>query len=193
MNEIKFESFESFKHGLIVSKLWLCEELEKQIKYNIYPKPNVYILGGWTNILSFMMLIRNKELYNEIQSFDIDKSAIDIANSICDTWKIENPKVYNLCQNVNDIVYDDVGVVINCSIEHMDDRTWFNNIPNNTLICMQSSDMDNKEHPWHIKDANKSIEDIKDKFSLRKILFEGTKEINYNDWGYKRFMIIGIK
>ena len=70
----KFDTHESFYHGLVKSKLWLCEELETAIYRECLSKPSLHILGCWDNLLAFMLLTRKPEFYNKINcetSFDI--------------------------------------------------------------------------------------------------------------------------
>jgi len=186
---MKYSPYESFKHGLTVSKIWLVENREKHL-----PKSaNVAILGGWSNILSYIMLVRNHQLYDSITSFDIDPDAKTVADEICDTWKFEKPTVTNITQDVNLVDLSSFNVVINTSLEHMTNNNWFANIKSGTVVCLQATNLSYKEEPWLILNPIKSIEILKQKFPLTEIHFSGTKEISYTGWGYKRFMIIGIK
>ena len=73
-------NLESFYHGLVVSKLWLCEELERNC--NSY-KPNIKILGSWHNLMAFMLIIRRPNGYSKIDGYDMDIDAINVANQIC--------------------------------------------------------------------------------------------------------------
>lgn len=183
--------YESLSHGLMVSKLWLCEELEKIVENTYKEKLSVYNLGSWTNILALLLLTRKSHLYERITGFDIDKEAIDAANKICDTWQFIEPKVVNVLRNANEVEYTNVQIVINCSVEHIESNQWFDNIPSNTLVCLQSSNSNDPN--WNIVNYNPSLEVMSSKYPLQKTLFQGTKEIRYNEWGYDRFMIIGIK
>lgn len=186
---MNYEPYESFKHGLTVSKLWLCETMEPHVL-----KPaNVYILGAWTNVLAYMMLIRNKNLYRSIFAFDYDSEATDAANKICDTWKFEQPRVYNETKDVNTLIYKDCNLVINTSVEHMHSQEWFENIPIGTLVCLQSSDVTIPTSPWHIKNPILTQNELSAKYPLTKVLYLGTKNISYDYWGYKRFMLLGYK
>jgi len=186
-------TYEPFRHGLIVSKIWLCEELEKVIDLQSIQKPRLTILGCWNNLLSFMLLTRKPNGYNEIHGYDIDIEAINNANKICDTWLFESPKVYNNAGDVNSIDFVDDSIFINCSVDQMKGTTWYNNIPDGSLICIQSSDQPKDNNRWEITESVSSLDELTEKFKMKELLYSGVKNINYGSWEYNRFMIIGYK
>lgn len=189
MTDITNINFDSFSHGQIKSKLWLCEKLEPYI-----PKfCDIAILGSWYNILGFMLLVRNSCQFNSITGIDIDPTATTIANKICDYWSIELPKVKSICANANDVSLNEYNVIINCSSEHMHNTNWFNNIPEKSLVCIQSSNVIDPEHPWYITLPSTSIENFSSKYDVSSVLYLGTLPIVYDTWGYERYMLIGIK
>lgn len=182
-------NFDAFSHGQIKSKIWLCERLEPFLPIN----SQIAVLGSWYNILGFMLMVRGNHNIKNLTGFDIDPSAIKVANKICDYGIIENNNVKNVLLDVNTSTMDKYNVIINCSSEHMESSNWFNLIPKNTLVCIQSSSMTDPNEPWLIKNPSKSISDFLSKYSLSRILFLDSLPIRYNDWGYDRFMLIGIK
>ena len=105
-------------------------------------------------------------------------------------WYVEG-SVENITSDANNITvpYD---VVINCSSEHMTTE-WFDNIKPGTLVCIQSSNMTDTGEPWFIKTASPDIESFKQKYNLSTTLFCDTLRIQYDSWGYDRYMLIGIK
>ena len=180
---------DAFSHGQVLSKIWLCEELEPHVPN----KANVAILGSWYNLLAFMMLTRNNTLYSHITGIDKDHLAIEVSDKICNAWTFgEENKIVNTINDVNDLDYVEYNLVINCSVEHMSDG-WFDEIPDGTTVCIQSSNVTDAMFPWYVINANKTIDILKSKYPLSSTLFSGEKEFIYGDWGYKRFMIIGIK
>jgi hypothetical protein len=196
---LNFNNYDSFNHGLITSKLWLCEKLEPYIKKRNSDVNVVHVLGCWTNILSFMLIVRNPKLYTQLYGYDIDEEAIKVANKITNTWQFECPFVYNNCVDANYLTYNlhySNLVIINTSVEHFNKNTWYDNIPNESLVCLQSSDVTETADPWNIVNPNRSIEELSCKFKLKKILYSGEKLIEYKLpklFSYKRFMLIGFK
>jgi hypothetical protein len=183
-------NYDAFSHGQLKSKMWLCEELEKHMPNNAI----VAILGGWYNLLGFMMLVRNYNKISSILNIDIDNSAIDVANKINNGWMIgSDAKINNIVADANTYNYQGFNVIINCSPEHMVSDDWFDKITQGTLVCFQSSDIDLTDDIWKITNANRSLEDFVKKYPLSHYILKDTKEFIYGDWGYKRFMIIGIK
>jgi hypothetical protein len=182
--------FDSFSHGQIASKLWLCEELEKFLA----PRRKIMILGSWHNVLGFMMAVRKPDYYSNILGIDIDNNSIEIANKITDAWRFNDvTTIENICDNANNIDFPNDSSIINCSPEHFEDTSWFDNMPNGTHLCIQSSSMTDTEHPWYIRQPTPNIETFTEKYPMSKIQYIGARKIEYDDWGYSRFMVIGFK
>ncbi len=178
-------NFDSFAQGQIASKIWLCEQLEPHIPYN----STIDILGGWYNVLGFMLKVRKPEHYGLIRNIDIDSEAINIANKICNAWA---SNIYNLVgnPNVNNLI--ESSVIINCSVEHFENNNWFNDVKKGTLVCIQSSDITDPEPPWLITLPNPNLESLLTRFPVSTLLFSGTKALPYRDGHYNRLMMIGI-
>ena len=182
-------NYDAFSHGQIKSKLWLLTNLETAIPY----KATVNILGAWYNMLGFMMMVRRPDYYKEIVGYDIDHEVKVVADKINNAFTFDPAVVKNVTQDANQLVYQDIDVVINCSPEHFDNDEWFNKIPNGTLVAIQSSDMTETGDPWYIKQPNPDIDAFRSRYHLSKVYVCDTMRIQYEDWGYNRFMLIGIK
>lgn len=189
MTDLDNFNYDSFSHGQIKSKLWLCDELEKYIP-NI---SSVAILGCWYNVLAFMLLSRNNKKYLSIVGIDQDKNTLHVADKLLNYWIIENSvKIKHLNADANFCDLKNYDVVINCSSEHMQ-STWFNNIPNGTLVCVQSSNVVDPNYPWLIKNPSPDLNSFVSKYPVTEKLFLDTLPIRYDGWGYDRYMLIGIK
>ena len=133
-------NFDAFSHGQIHSKLWLCEELERYTKVN----SRIWILGSWYNLLAFMLHIRKPDYYSSIIGYDIDYHSKEVSDKLCNAWTIYNPiSVQNIIANANELDWSNPpDIVINCSVEHFSDNTWFDSdgyvgtysVPNQTSI-----------------------------------------------------------
>lgn len=183
-------NFNAFSHGQVQSKQWLCESLEPYIPKNA----RVAILGSWYNLLGLMMLTRQHEQYQEILGIDKDPEAIETADKICNAWTFGASKKINNCQgDANYYELSNFNVVINCSPEHMSERNWFNKISKGSLVCLQTSNLDYPDDEWGITNPTYTLKEFKNKYPLSHIIIEDTLDIDYDDWGYKRFMLIGTK
>jgi hypothetical protein len=186
-------NFDAFSHGQVISKLWLCEELERHTKFN----SSIWILGSWYNLLAFMLHIRKPDYYSSIIGYDIDYHSKEIADKLCNAWTIYHPiSVQNIIANSNELDWSNPpDIVINCSVEHFSDNTWFDSIPVGTLVCIQSSNIGDPNDPWYIKQPIPTINDFKSKFILSTHLMVGIKPIQLNKKGkfYERYMKIGYK
>jgi hypothetical protein len=188
--------YASFKHGLVTSKIWLCEELERVIKNRAIKNPDMYLLGSWHNLLSFMLIVRNPKLYNIFNCYDKDHSSIAVSNQICDTWQYEYPRVMNHHRNVDDIEFSSAGdqsIFINCSVDQFEGTDWYKKIPDNRLVCLQSTDLPINHNDWEIKQSYDLISDFTNVYKVRELIFSGTKFYDYGTTKYKRHMFIGIK
>jgi hypothetical protein len=194
-NSNKFDTHESFYHGLIKSKLWLCEELETAIYRECLIKPSLHILGCWDNLLAFMLLTRKPTFYNTVHGYDINPEAISNANKVCDTWKYEYPKVYNHVQDVNNYDFSNNinSIFINCSIDQMDNNNWYASVPKGSLVCIQTTNVKDSEFPWFIKQTTDSLDELIDRFNLNNVLYSGVQKLPYRTSDYTRYMIIGTK
>jgi hypothetical protein len=183
-------NYDSFSHGQIQSKVWLCKELERFVHANL----KVAVLGSWYNLVAFMLLTRNADRYQHILGIDLDPEVKPIADKITDAWRIEN-KVENITADASDYDLSGYDLIINCSPEHMETNDWFENIEYGTMVCIQSSNVHIADDDvWKCVNSNESLEDLTLKYPLSKYLYSGVKEIRYSeDNGYKRFMLIGIK
>lgn len=181
---------DSFSHGQTLSKIWLCETIESHIPL----QAKIAVLGAWYNLVSFMILTRGNAKCQSILGIDIDPNVKEIANKINNAWTMGNqPLVKNITCDANSYDLSEFDVVINCSPEHMHSNDWFKNIKKSTLVCIQSSDVVLTDDVWKCVNPNRTIDILKTKYPLTEILFEGTKNFSYGDWGYNRFMIIGFK
>jgi hypothetical protein len=181
--------YSAFSHGQTQSKIWLCETLEPYVPNNAI----IANLGSWYNLLGYMMLTRNYKKYQSILGIDIDPNVKSIADNLCEGYMLgKDSKLQNITSDANVFDYQGFHVVINCSVEHMD-SLWFYRVPKGTLICIQSSDVVNNDSIWKITNPNISLDVLKEKYPLSHYIFMGDKHIGYEDWGYNRFMIIGVK
>ena len=185
--------YDSFSHGQIQSKVWLCEHLEEFMPTNA----EVKIFGSWYNILAFMLLCRKPNSYASILGIDTDPATKPIADKINDAWIINDKIVHNLVMDVNIYTFSrdnpEKSVYICCSAEHFEDNYWYDKVPEGSLICMQSSSVTDPNPPWSIKNPTPTLDDLVNRYPLKELYYKGTKNIEYATWGYYRYMIIGRK
>ena len=184
-------NYNSFSHGQIQSKVWLCKELERFVHANI----KIAILGSWYNVLAFMLLTRNADRYQHILGVDIDPGTKEIADKLTEAWRIgDDARVENVIADANTYNLQGYDLIINCSPEHINGNQWFEQLEPDTLVCIQSSNIQSEDDIWQCVNPNESLEDLVLKYPLSKHLYSGEKEIRYSDDnGYKRFMLIGLK
>jgi hypothetical protein len=194
-----FEKIEldAFSDGQIDSKLWLCHELERLAADYIQEPAGIWILGGWYGLLGFLLMARQRLAITNIRSFDLSETATPIANQINKNWEIKNWGFRAFSHDANELEYlsKEFGpppqIVLNTSCEHFKKLTWWDRIPQGTLVGLQSTDMHNDDHCHRVQ----SIGQMKDLYGygFERIAYEGEKYFSYPEWSFTRFMLIGIK
>ncbi len=183
--------------GQVKSKLWLIDELINISNH----LGTIFIYGGWYGILAKFMF-ESELKFDVIRSFDLDDSCYEIAETINRSFVMSGWRFKATTYDIFDIQYplkydtlrrDGTSVelnempstIINTSCEHMI-NDWLEDIDNDTLMILQSNDLiEINDHINCVKD----IEDMKNKYSLNKILYEGELRLD----GYTRYMLIGYK
>ena len=189
-------TYESFSHGLVASKLWLCERLEQVLDNESIKNPAVNILASWDSLLAFMMLTRRPRFYGVVNTYDIDVESTDNANKLCDHWQFEYPKVYNHTRDIKTLDFSNTGnesIFINCSVDQLDNTSWYNIIPDNRLVCLQTTDLPTDTTEWNIKQSYADMSLFTETYKLRRLIYCDSININYGHLKFKRHMMIGIK
>jgi hypothetical protein len=188
--------YESFSHGLVASKLWLCEKLENVIDNENIVNPSLNILASWDNLLTFMLLTRRPKFYGVVNAYDVDSKSTTNANKICDYWKFEYPKVYNHTKDINTLDFSNTGsesIFINCSVDQLDNTSWYDIIPDDRLVCLQTTDLPTSITEWQIKQSYSDKAAFTDSYRVRRLIYCESLDINYGHLKFKRHMMIGIK
>jgi len=189
-------SHESFSHSLVRSKLWLCEQLEQVLDNESIKNPAVNILASWDSLLAFMLLTRRPKYYGVVNAYDIDSTATESANKLCDHWLFEYPKVYNHTKDINTLDFSNTGtesIFINCSVDQLEGTNWYDVIPDNRLVCFQTTDLPTDTIEWHIKQSYVDKSAFTDTYKVRRLIYCDSIDIIYGHLKFKRHMMIGIK
>jgi len=187
---------ESFSHSLVKSKLWLCEQLELAIDNENIKNPAINILAGWDSLLAFMLLTRRPKFYGVVNSYDMDPVATSSANKICDHWMYEYPKVYNHTKDINTLDFSNTSnesIFINCSVDQLDNTSWYDIIPDERLVCFQTTDLPTTTSEWQVKQSYSNMMEFTETYRVRKLIYSNSIQIDYGHLKYNRYMMIGIK
>jgi trans-aconitate methyltransferase len=186
-NHQRYHMLESFWHGQLKSKVWLCEELPK-VTHATTNK--IVIFGGWYGVLSTMLF--NSELgVRHITSVDIDPKCEEIAVKMNKKYEMAEPSTFKaVTADMCDYEYTEhPQIIINLSCEHITQKqyeAWLEKIDPDTWIVVQSNNF--ASHKEHIN-CSDSLDDFKWKSKISKPFYTGTLELPK----YDRYMIIGRK
>jgi len=191
-----------FSRGQLESKLWLIQELE-DCKINL---GTVFLCAGWYATLATMLFQSNIKLDN-VRSFDIDDTCVDIAETFNKPWFVDSWKFKGITQDIMDVDYnehtwqywsnannrmskpitDSPDTIINTSCEHIENfEEWYAKIPDGKLVVLQSNNY------YEVDEHVNCVKDIKEFGNMARMtgpLYAGELELPK----YKRFMLIGYK
>lgn len=180
---------DAFSSSQILSKIWLVETLEDILRYKEIKNPlKILVLGGWYCLTNLIIRLRKNIKIDKVINVDIDADACDVAKKLNETWVWQN-QFESLVYNVNIYQHSGFDVIINTSVEHLETNEWFENIPKDTIVVLQSNDMKHDDH----YNNHKSLNDFIENYPLTDILYDGVKMFQYKDHSFQRYMIIGIK
>jgi precorrin-6B methylase 2 len=171
--------------NLQICRHWALTQLRK-IKNNF---DVIYILGSWYGNLSLMLSDFPSIKYEKIINIDIDEHSIDTSNKLVNKNNITN--IENVVQDANTVDYNELGpdgLVINFSTTNIEGTDWFNNIDQGTLVLLKARNND----PGAINKFN-NITDLIEKYPLKRVLFQGTKELTDPETAYECYVVIGLK
>lgn len=186
-NHKRYHMLESFWHGQLQSKVWLCEKLSK-VEHSLGNR--IVIFGGWYGVLA-TMLFNSQVGIRHITSVDIDPECLDIAIGMNRLYFNKN-KFKAETGDMCDYVYnpkEHPHIVINTSCEHITQKQyeiWLDKVDSDTWIVLQSNNFTG--HKEHIN-CSDSLKDFKWKSKLNRVWYEGTLELPK----YDRYMLIGRK
>jgi hypothetical protein len=181
----------AFMSGQVGSKLWLCEKLEPMLAERYDRNVIVWLLGGWYAMTSFLLQTRRRAPIAKVVSFDLDPEATKGALIFNEAF-LHQGTFDAFVADVHVLHYDvedAPDVVVNTSTEHMESDDWFHRIPDGTLCVFQSNNMPHDDHVHECSTA----QDLARQFPLKQTLFLGAKTFHYPEWGFTRFMHIGVK
>lgn len=188
-------SYESFSHSLVASKIWLCEKLEKTINNELINNPVVNILASWDSLLAFMLVVRRPNFYGSFYTYDIDEESVNRAEKICDHWNFEYPKMYHRAADINKLNFSNAGkesIFINCSVDQVEGKNWYDAIPIGNLVCLQCTDLPLNHKDWDIKQSY-TIEEFMLAYPMHRFYVAESKTFSYDHLTFNRHMLIGIK
>jgi hypothetical protein len=185
---------DSFSVAQMQSKLWLVQTLERTVNEHVTADSmqghRIWILAGWHGLTNLLIRTRNQLPVSEVRSFDIDPNCEAIADIINNLWVWKAWEFKAQTADINQLEYAPrPDIVINSSVEHMTSNLWWDNIPKGTVVCLQASDMEDKDHVNKVANARELYE----KYPVEELLYEGIKRFEFEDKGFYRSMIIGVK
>jgi hypothetical protein len=149
--------------GQLASKGWLVNELQR---YSMPGAPeNIYIFGGWIGTLA-SMLFNSTIIIHKCRSIDLDPWCESVADTLNKTHEMNGWRFKAITADMAAYEYQwDIRptIVINTSAEHVTQEVydrWYNRIPQNTLVAVQSNNFSHLETGEHVR-CSHGLEEFK--------------------------------
>jgi hypothetical protein len=182
LNEISPPTFKgSLTPDLLKSKIWLCNSLKELGKTKF---STIYILGSWYGSMA-VVLDRCGIEFEKIINVDTNQDHIVKSHKVLSTLGINVQSMRKDANTLNYKQLDKNSLVINTSINDIKGTEWFDRLPNETLVAIQSRNNANGVYD--------SLEEIDQEFFLKDTLMLDELHLEDPETQYQRFMKIGIK
>lgn len=173
----------SFTKDLVISKIWLAKTLKKILGDKC--ARTIYLLGSWYGNLAYILDLE-KIIFDKIVLVDKDQHALGVSEKGL-RKKFESGKLVFLNVDAKDMIYDDIGIVINTSINDMP-IDWYRKVPDGMPVIIQGRD-----NLGTVDTMIADMEQFDDMFPMNNVNYLGKKELHDPEKQYTRYMKIGVK
>jgi hypothetical protein len=162
-HEERTRALDALWWGQLASKGWLVNELQQ---YSMPGAPeNIYIFGGWIGTLASMLFNSSINIH-KCRSIDLDPWCESVADTLNKTHEMNGWRFKSITADMATYEYQtDIRptIVINTSAEHVTQEVydrWYNRIPQNTLVAVQSNNFSNLATGEHVR-CSHGLEEFK--------------------------------
>jgi len=170
------ELIDMFGLNQMNSKYELLKAISKLPKDEV---KDVVYLGSWFGYLTHILC---KDFDYTVTEIDIDERCKAVSERVNKGLKHEH--MTHDANKIGSGYFLQFDMVINTSTEHMSDD-WFKELEMGTMVAVQCNNFDTwKEHDYCVH----SIEELKERFPLDRIIYESTLPCTI----YDRYTLMGI-
>lgn len=174
----------SFTPDLVASKIWLCNQLKKQLGEG--SAGDIYILGSWYGNLGIFLQQANID-FDRLIMVETRPRLLATARRLLEPL-YQAGRLKLVLGHAEHIKYPSKNfTVINTSVNDMS-RTWLQRVPAGTLTVIQGRD--NLTDP-RIETSRAGVFYLK--FPLENTVYWGQRRLRDPETRYTRFMKIGYK
>ncbi len=182
LNEISPPTFKgSLTPDLLKSKIWLCDNLKELGKTKF---STIYILGSWYGSMA-VVLSRCGIEFEKIINVDADREHIIKSHKVLSDLGINVQSMRKDANSLNYKQLDKNSLVINTSLNDIKGTDWFDQLPDGTLVALQSRNNANGVYD--------SLKEVDQEFFLTDTLVLDELTLEDPETQYQRFMKIGVK
>lgn len=172
---------DSFAPDLVKSKTWLADELAKICtRFG-----TIYILGSWYGNMGVILFQEHDIVFERMYNVDVNKASLELGQDLVKDLGLD---IEAIQANANYINYANPSLVINTSVNNIENAGWFENIPQGTMVVLQSRNND----PQAVNACNSPAE-LSAQYPLSRVLYMDKLRLSNKQGSYARFMVIGVK
>lgn len=172
---------DSFAKDLVKSKTWLADELAK-IRTDF---GTVYVLGSWYGNMGIVLFQERDIRFERMYNVDVNRANLEVGQRLVKDLGLD---IRAIQANANYLDYERASLIINTSVNNIENAGWFENIPLGTLVVLQSRNRD----PQAVNDCNSAAE-LAAQYPLTQTLYMDKLRLTNEHGAYARFMVIGVK
>jgi len=172
---------DSFAPDLVKSKTWLADQLA-QIKQDF---GTVYVLGSWYSNLGLILFQERDIKFERMYNVDVNRASLQAGQELVKDLGVD---IQAIQANANYLTYNKPSLIINTSVNNIENAGWFENIPLGTMVVLQSRNRD----PQAVNDCNSAAE-LSAQYPLTTVLYMDKLRLQNKQGSYARFMVIGVK
>ena len=172
---------DSFAPDLVKSKTWLANELANiRTRYD-----TIYVLGSWYGNMGVILFQERDIQFQRMYNVDVNRASLELGQELVKDLGLDIQAVQ---ANANYLNYNKPSLVINTSVNNIENAGWFENIPQGTLVVLQSRNND----PQAVNACNSPAE-LAAQYPLSRVLYMDKLRLSNKQGSYARFMVIGVK
>jgi hypothetical protein len=145
------------------------------------------VLGSWYGNLSLILFQEHKIKFQHLYNVDVNEDSLMQGEELAKSLGVAQD-IDVVHKNANDVVYLSPSLIINTSVNNIENAGWFENIPEGTLVVLQSRNKD----PGGVNHYNSAAE-LAANYPLSKVIYSDKLRLQGKQGSYARFMVIGIK
>ena len=163
----------SMSRDQILSRIWMARKLKDHAE-----PQHAIVLGSWYGILPHVL--KRFKVAKKVSAIDNEPGCLKVSQRI-------NPSVKHILTDCNLMEYKDYDCILNPSVNNIEGRGWYDNIPEGKLCLFQTENIELGNG------CPADLDSMKHMYPLRQYLYEKSVRSLDKDGQLIRSMVLGYK